>query len=258
MKLSKVSLSSAVIALSYCFSAQISNAQSYAALAKAFADAPLVAHIKVSRTQLITPDPAPNVARFYAEGAVVALIRAPGPQAPAVKILADLPRDSRGKPPRVKQADWLIAARTDAGQIQLTATPLVWTANLEEEVRDIVTAAAAPGAPGPVRRVTGAFYSPGNIPGESETQIFFDATRGKGSLSVLHRPGAAPAWSASFGEMASDGPPPAKGTLGWYRLVCGLPKALPDAATAELDDTGKTAAAADYAFVLRQLGSCDA
>lgn len=240
-----------------CFISTIASAQSYVALAKAFADAPLVAHVAIAQATPIKPDPAPATARFYVIANMVALVRAPASQPPALNLLFDLPRDSQGKLPRVKKADWLIAARPAAGQVQLTAPPVTWTPELEKRVRAIVAEAGAPGAPGAVRRVNGAFYSPGNVPGESETQIFLDLASGKGSLSVLRRPGIAPAWSASFGEVASDGPPPAKDTLGWYRLVCGLPAALPDMAVADLDEAGRTAARADYAFVRTQLGNCD-
>jgi hypothetical protein len=110
-----------------------------------------------------------------------------------------------------------------------------------------------------VRRISGAFYSPGNVPGESETQIFIDYANGtKGSLSVLRRPGVEPAWHASVGEVASDSPPPTKDTLGWYRLACGLPKTLPETALGELDDASRTAVRSDYQFVLNRLGACDA
>jgi hypothetical protein len=128
---------------------------------------------------------------------------------------------------------------------------------VEKRVRAIVAEASAPGAPGAIRRVSGAFHSPGNVPGESETQIFFDLAGGKGSLSVLRRPQVAPAWSASFGEVAGDAPPPAKDTLGWYRLACGLPASLPDTALGELDEAGRAAVRTDYVYVLSQLGACN-
>ena len=248
----------AFFALTICFCWKIADAQSYAGLARAFADAPLVARVKVTSSQEIKPPPSPDKVRYFATTSVTALVRAPSPQPPTLGLLADLPLDSRGKRPRIDKAEWLIAARPSGAQVQLLAPPVTWTAETEARVRAIIAAATAPGAPGQVRQVSGAFYSPGNVPGESETQIFIDfAGGGKGSLSVLRRPGIAPAWSASFGEVASDGPPPAKDSLGWYRLACGLPKTLPDTALGELDDTGRTAARADYAFILTQLGACD-
>ena len=240
-----------------CFSSTIASAQSYIALAKTFADAPLVAHVAVARATSIKPDPTPSTARFYIVANMVALVRAPGSQPPTLNLLVDLPRDSQGKPSRLRKAEWLIAARPAEAQVQLTSPPVTWTPDLEKRVRAILAEARVSGAPGAVRRVSGAFYSPGNVPGESETQIFLDLASGKGSLSVLRRPGMAPAWSASFGEVASDGPPPAKDTLGWYRLVCGLPADLPNAAVADLDEAGRTGGRADYAFIRTQLGSCD-
>ena len=245
--------------LSVCFIGGNASAQSYNRLAQSFADAPLIAHVTVANAAPIKPDPAPGTARFYIEAKVAALVKAPSPQPPTLKLVADIARDSQGKLPKVKKAEWLIAARTADGQIQLIAPPVSWTPETEKRVRAILAETGAPNAPGAVRQVSGAFYSPGNVPGESETQIFFDLARGgRGSLSVLRRPGLAPAWSASFGEVASDGPPPAEDTLGRYRLVCGLPKALPDTVLSELDEGARTAARADYGFVLTQLGACEA
>ncbi|HYZ48303.1 MAG TPA: hypothetical protein VE567_05345, partial [Sphingomonas sp.] len=50
--------------------------------------------------------------------------------------------------------------------------------------------------------------------------------------------------------------PPARDTLLWYRLACGLPRALPDEAVADLDGAAAEAARADYGYVLEQLGPC--
>lgn len=248
-----------MFALTICFWAQMSSAQGYATLAKAFADAPLIARVKVSSSQEIKPPPSPDKVRYFLSTAVVSLIRAPSPQPPTLALLADLPLDSRGKRPKVNKTEWLIAARPVDGKVQLVAPPVAWTADNEMRVRGIVGDATAAGAPGAVRRISGAFYSPGNVPGESETQIFVDYTNGtKGSLSVLRRPGVAAAWHASVGEVASDSPPPAKDTFGWYRLACGLPRMLPEAALGELDESARTAARTDYQFVINQLGACDA
>jgi hypothetical protein len=245
--------------LTICFPVNSVAAQSYAALARAFADAPLVARVKVTQAQEIKPPPSPDKVRYFAQTSVTTLLRAPAAQPPILKLLTDLPLDSRGKRPKIGKAEWLIAARPAGSDVQLLAPPLAWSADAEARVRAIIAAATAPGAPGVVRRISGAFYSPGNVPGESETQIFIDYANGtKGSLSVLRRPNAAPQWHASVGEVASDSPPPAKDTLGWYRLACGLPKTLPDAALGDLDDAGRTAARTDYQYVLTQLGVCDA
>jgi hypothetical protein len=259
MSISTLRTGAAAFVASLCFASQISSAQSYTALARAFADAPLVARIKVLSSQEIKPPPSPDKVRYYATASVTALVRAPSPQPPSLNLLADLPLDSRGKRPRINKSEWLIAARPIDGKVQLVAPPVAWTADNEARVRAIVAASTAADTPGSVRRISGAFYSPGNVPGESETQIFVDFTGGgKGSLSVLRRPGMAPAWHASFGEVANDGPPPARDTMSWYRLACGLPKTLPESALGDLDAAGRTATAADYAFVLAALGPCDA
>ena len=233
----------------------VCSAQSYATLARTFADAPLVAHVRAISAVPIKPDPAGGTARFYVVASTMALIRAPSAQPPMLNLLVDLPRDSAGKAPRPKKAEWLIAARADP-QVRLTAPPVAWTADNERRVREIVAEASTAGAPGPIVKVAGAFYSPGNIPGESETQIFLDLATGKGSLSILRRPQVTASWSASFGDVAGNAPPPAKDTLAWYRLACGLPAALPETALHDLDDSDQSSVRADYAFVLTQLGAC--
>lgn len=261
MSMAYISLRSIIAAstITLCFYASNAAAQSYASLAKVFADAAIVARVKVTGVQEIKPAPSPDKVRYFATTAVMALIKAPSPQPPTFKLLADLPLDSRGKRPKVNKAEWLIAARPQGSDVQLVAAPVRWTADNEARARAIVASVAEPGAPGQVRRVSGAFYSPGTVPGESETQIFVDFVNGtKGSLSVLRRPGVEPAWHASFGEVASDSPPPAKDTFAWYRLACGLPQTLPETALGDLDAAGRTATAKDYAFVLAQLGACDA
>ncbi len=45
-------------------------------------------------------------------------------------------------------------------------------------------------------------------------------------------------------------------TLGWYRLACFLPRALPAAAVSELSESDAATARADYAFVIEAMGVC--
>ena len=49
---------------------------------------------------------------------------------------------------------------------------------------------------------------------------------------------------------------PARDTLLWYRLACGLPHALPPRSLAESGPEEAAAIREDYAFVLADLGSC--
>jgi hypothetical protein len=76
---------------------------------------------------------------------------------------------------------------------------------------------------------------------------------------VLRRPGAQRQWAVAFGEIVDEAAlAPAPRTLGWYRLACGLPPALPAASIAELIPTDARLAREDYAFVRQSVGACDA
>ncbi|MBX9729190.1 MAG: hypothetical protein K2X31_09805, partial [Sphingopyxis sp.] len=78
------------------------------------------------------------------------------------------------------------------------------------------------------------------------------------SLSILRRPGETPRWAVAFGEIVDESATvPQRRTLGWYRLACGLPPALPPASLAAMPGAEARATAEDYALVLRSLGACD-
>jgi hypothetical protein len=106
--------------------------------------------------------------------------------------------------------------------------------------------------------VGAAFHVPGSLPGEGETQIFLQTVDSRPvSLSILRRPGEQPRWSVSLGEIVDEAAgPPARDTLLWYRLACGLPASLPTTTTADLDPAAAAVAREDYAFVLTALGPC--
>jgi hypothetical protein len=69
---------------------------------------------------------------------------------------------------------------------------------------------------------------PGNLAGESETQLFLDTATGDPvSLSVVRRPGMQPTWGVSWSEIVDQSArPPAPQTVAWYR-----PRLLPARAT---------------------------
>ena len=111
-------------------------------------------------------------------------------------------------------------------------------------------------------RITGvaqAFHVPGTIAGESETQIFLGTDSGNPvSLSILRRPGQSPRWGVAFGEIVDESAgQPARRTLGWYRLACGLPASLPRNAIDGLASADIATTVADYALVVRSVGACD-
>lgn len=208
---------------------------------------------------------APGVAagktRYYVEADVKALIS--GAAVPArVDYLVDLPDDPRGKHLKLKGVPVLLLATTTGtpGELQLVGprAQLPRTQENETRVRAILTAAVAPDAPPAITGITRAFHVAGSLPGESETQIFLrTADKRPISLSILRRPHEEPRWAVALSEMVDDSAaPPKPDSLLWYRLACGLPPKLPDAAVAGQSPTDADAARADYQIVLDGLGSC--
>lgn len=220
-----------------------------------FVPAPLALVVRVTAAiPLRDARAGPGLTRMYLTGEVARLLRGPAEGlAPRVAWLADVPADARGRVPRLKGATLLLAARAvpeRPGEVRLVAPDAQrpWDAGVEARVRALLAAALAPDAFPPVTGVTGAFHVAGTLPGESETQLFLAAADGRPrSITVLRRPGAAPRWSLSAG-----GP----GSLAALRLRCGLPPALPAAATSELTPADTGAAAEDYRLVLAELGPC--
>jgi hypothetical protein len=67
----------------------------------------------------------------------------------------------------------------------------------------------------------------------------------------------APTWGVSWSEIVDQAArPPARDTLAWYRLACFLPAQLPASANLTRDGAARAPAAADYRYVLDQLGAC--
>lgn len=239
----------------------------YADLADLTLAAPVIVDATIRSTARIKGAEAAKVAsdrqRLYVEADVVALIRGTDGTPPRIGYLLDVAPDTRGRIPKLKKARVLVLARAvpgSPGQLQLVApdAQLPWTADTDARVRAIARAVVAPDAAPAVRGVRDAFHVPGALPGEGETQVFVttaDAT--PMSLSILRRPGERPRWAVALSEVVDEtaGPPP-RDTLLWYRLACGLPRTLPDAATATLGATDAEQARADYAFVLAELGGC--
>ena len=63
--------------------------------------------------------------------------------------------------------------------------------------------------------------------------------------------------AAAFGEIVDGSAAvPARDTLAWYRLACGLPRQLPLDKLAGTAPAERRKAAADYAVILGALGDC--
>ena len=199
--------------------------------------------------------------RFYVQADVTALISGSGVPA-RISYLVDLPDDSRGKHLKLKGVPVLLLASSGgtAGELQLVGprAQVPRTPENEATLRAILTAAVAPDAPPAITGVTRAFHVAGSLPGESETQIFLrTGDKRPISLSVLRRPHEDPRWAVALSELVDDSAaPPKPDTLLWYRLACGLPRQLPEAAIASLTADDADAARADYQLVLAGLGPC--
>jgi hypothetical protein len=248
-------------------SARPAAAMSYADLADLALAAPVAAHVRIAQAIAVKDEQAPGLrpgsARLYVEAEMVALIRSPGPLPQRLAYVVDLPRDARGKAPKLRKGGeflLLAAAAGRPGEIRLVApdAQIPYSPAAAERIRAIVREATGPAAPPRITGIGKAFHVPGAIPGESETQIFLlTADQRPVSLTILRRPGQTPQWAAALGEIVDDAAaPPAPGTLLWYRLACTLPPRLPAQSLAEAEAGHAAAIAADYRFVLEQLGPC--
>jgi len=239
----------------------------YADLADLADHAPTVVRARIRSTATVEPARATGVragqARLYIEAQTTALLSGPPLTGDSLRYLADVPLDARGKPPKLAKREVLLFAHTvpaRPGELQLVApdAQVLWSPANEERLRSILTELLAPGAPGRVTRVSEAIYVPGDLAGEGETQIFLDtADHEPASITVTHRAGSEPHWNVSFSEVVNaEGTPPSRDTLAWYRLACFLPSRLDPAVNVSSSAQDKTQAAADYGYVLGQLGEC--
>jgi hypothetical protein len=237
----------------------------YADVADLTAAAPLIVDARIRSAAVLPAERAPGIAattaRIYVEADVTALIRGNTPLAARITWLVDLPRDARGRPPKLTKQRVLIFARpVSTGQVTLVApdAQLVWDVATDAMARRVIGELVKPGAPGAVSGIANGFYQPGTLPGEGESQFFVETANGEPlTLSVITAPGKPRRWAAAFGEIV-DGTAavPARDTLGWYRLACGLPRALPPGTLAGAGPSDQAAATADYRFILDQLGAC--
>lgn len=240
---------------------------SYSDTADLVLRAPITAQVQIAKaTRLkgeLAPDLAADAARFLIIANVQSLLHGAGGLSGTISYVADVPLDKRGKPPVLKNRRFLLLAAPvpDKPQEIRLISPLGqidWSPAAESRLRAILTEASAAAAPPVITGVGRAFYVPGAIPGESETQIFLATRDGRPvSLSILRRPGEKPHWAVALAEIVDDAAePPAHDTLLWYRLACFLPRNLPETTTADMDPANAAAASQDYALVLAGLGDC--
>lgn len=242
---------------------------SYADLADLALPVPIAAQIRVRDAIALKGEQAAGVpvgvTRHYIEADIVTLIRGPTDLAPRIHYLADLPNGSDGSTAIKRKSEFLLLAlpggRGDPAEVRLATSSahIPWTPELGTRIRSLLKEAVAPGAAPRITGIGTAFYVPGSLPGESETQLFLLAGPGRPvSLNILRRPGQSPKWGVALGEIVDEAASsPQRDSLLWYRLACGLPRNLPAASVAEADATAAAAIKADYALVLDQLGPCE-
>jgi hypothetical protein len=239
----------------------------YADLVDLADPASLVAHVQITKQIALPPERAPNVApgyaRLYIEARTKALLAGKAPLGEAVRYLVDVPVDARGKVPKLKKREFLLFALAvpgRPGELRLTGptAQIAYDDAVAARLRPILAELAAADAAPTITGVRDALAVPGTLVGESETQIFLGTATGDPvSLTIVRRPGQAPAWGVSYSEIVDQAAQaPVKDTLAWYRLACFLPAQLPGGANLSQDPASRARAAADYAFVRQQLGPC--
>ena len=259
----------AVLTLASPAESQLSApAPTYADLADLALAAPVTAQVRLTRSIEIKGERAANVpqslARFYVEADIVSLIRSAEPLPARVNYLLDLPRDARGKAPKLRKgSEYILFAapvrgRPDSLQLISRDAHLPAAPEPAAQLRAILTEAYGADAPPRITGIGRAFHVPGSLPGEGETQIFLQTEDKRPvSLNVLRRPGEQPRWAVALSEIVDEAAaPPRPGSLLWYRLACSLPRGLPRQSLAESDAENAALAARDYGFVLEQLGPC--
>jgi hypothetical protein len=204
----------------------------------------------------------PGETRFFVQAATRGLVSGQAELPAQVSYLVDLPNDARGKPLKLKNVPVLLLAGVPSatGELRLIGphAQVPRTPENDARLRAILRAKVSADAPPAITGISRAFHVPGSLPGESETQIFLRTQDARPiSLNILRRPGEAPRWAVALTEMVDNSAaPPARDTLLWYRLACGLPAALPDAAVTDLGEGDAAAAREDYQVVLQGLGPC--
>ena len=247
---------------------------SYADVADLATTAPMAIHARIASATALKPERAPGVAagssRFYVEADVIGLIRGKGPLAARISYLVDLPLGANGKPVKLKKKQPVLlfarpvaagaAGSTSTNSIRLVApdAQLPWDPATEARLRAILTELVKPGAAPAISGFANGFHVPGTLPGEGETQLFFDTATGEPmSLTILTSADGSRRWAAAFGEIVDGSAAvPARDTLAWYRLACGLPRQLPLAKLAGTPPEDRRKAASDYGIVLGALGDC--
>jgi hypothetical protein len=243
------------------------EASSYADIADLVVVSPLIVDSTIRNAQKVTPEQAvgvpANLQRMLVEADVTALIRGEGGITARVRFVLDVPKDAKGKIPKLKKQRLFLLGSSVAGrpgEIRLSRPDALiqWSATNDALVRSITQEAVQIDAPQRITGITSAFHSVGTVLGEGETQIFLKTEKNQPlSLSILSRPGQEKRWAVSTAEVIDESASaPAKFTLLWYRLACGLPRTLSSQLVEATSSEDAARAQADYKFVQDSLGPC--
>lgn len=227
----------------------------------------LVVKVEIRKQTNLPPEYSPGLrpgwVRQIFETRTQALISGRGAVGESLRFLGDVPLDAKGRAPKLKKQTMIVFALPVPGRpgdLQLIDVDSYVPADpvTEQRVRDVLAQLVMPDAPPVITGIRDALSVEGNLPGESETQVFLDTRNGEPvAVSVVRRPNMAPEWGVSWTELVDQSAQsPREGTLEWYRLACFLPRDLPPEAIIANDGRGRVTAAQDYRFVLEQLGQC--
>jgi len=240
---------------------------SYADLVDFSLGAELVAVVQVDEQITVPAERAPGLepgkVRLYLEAETQGLLASPVAVGESLAFLIDLPLNSAGNAPKLEKQNFVIFARRvpdRPAMVQLLSPDSMIPAGpeIESRIRRVLTQLAGADAMPAITGVKDVIWVPGNLAGESETQVFVETQSGEPvSLSVIRRPQMPPAWGISLGEIVDqNAAPPEPETILWYRFACELPASLPQDAFLQNGREARASASADYAFVLDQLGPC--
>ena len=240
----------------------------YADLADLIDPASVVLEAKIRKQAVVEPERSrglrPGWVRLYIEAKTLGLLAGRQEFGEFVRYLVDVPLNSRGRAPNLKGNAVLLFGyrvpnRPSDLQLVKPNAQLISSEPLKASLRPMLTEFFAADAPARITGIRDILWVPGNLAGESETQLFLKTEADAPALvSVIRRPGQRPVWGASWSELVDEGAgPPARDTLAWYRLACSLPPALPPEAQLAQDANGRLNAELDYRLVKEQLGPCE-
>jgi hypothetical protein len=244
------------------------QAPTYADLVSMALASDTVAIVAVEDQIPFPPERAPNVppsqVRLYVEALTQNLLKAPNGVGATMVFVVDQQRLADGNAPDLEERLFLLfgdLSTTQPGALQLLSSNAMVPhgPRIEERVRRVLTQLAAADAPPAITGVRDVISVPGNLAGESETQMFVEtATGAPVSLTVIRRPGMRPEWGVSLGELVdASARPPEPETIAWYHFACFLPRELPADSFLQRDRASQDQARADYAFILGEMGPCE-